>query len=571
MSNHYFKPTRIIHKLMGVACFIFVITLSVSGILLMHTDSLELSKKTIGGQFLPEKYFHVAGAKRSIQTLAFISEAKPSLLLTGTNHGLFRSIDLGKNWEELKQGLFSQDIRAIAVNPKNSKVIYAGTSNGIFKSEDQGENWDEWFDQSSGLTNVFINDLIVDPQNTNTVYAATQSGLFVSHKSGDLWETVGNGIPKDENIQSIQYSAAHPDQLIISTEKQLFRSSSNGKDWENKWASLPSSISSIITLKTDPEFIFVGTKKWFYKSFNGGLNWIKDENRNIKNIHALAIDSMDSANIFLSSQKGLYFTTNSGDTWKEITPNQNNIKNRNKIDTTPITKILSTPALNGEPPLLLAGSKTGLFISKNNGMTWNFVDLGEVGNTISKENFKMDLSKLVTEIHTGRFFGSYFFWLMDLSSLGMIGLSISGLMIIFYRQKIKKNKPSKEVLPDDEQELDNIINMSDSIDDISSNSQSIHDMVEHISIHLEKCKSIYSISREKDEIETIGKHISTLDGKIHHLMDNIDEFAKLTHDFGANRSAPLDSPKEQTAQNRDTEERSSEQFNNPKTKPKSIP
>ena len=280
---------------------------------------------------------------------------------------------------------------------------------------------------------------------------------------------------------------------------------------------------------------------------------------------------MDSANIFLSSQKGLYFTTNSGDKWEEITPNQNNIKNRNKIDTTPVTKILSTPALNGEPSLILAGSKTGLFISKNNGIIWNFVDLGEVGNTISKENFKMDLSKLVTEIHTGRFFGSYFFWLMDLSSLGMIGLSISGIMIIFYRNKIKKIKLSKETPPDEEQELDTIINMSDSIDDISSNSQSIHDMVEHISMHLEKCKSIYSISREKDEIETIGKHISTLDGKIHHLMENIDDFSKLTHGFGANLSSPLDSQKEQITQNPHTEERSSKQFKNPKTKPKLTP
>jgi methyl-accepting chemotaxis protein len=160
---------------------------------------------------------------------------------------------------------------------------------------------------------------------------------------------------------------------------------------------------------------------------------------------------------------------------------------------------------------------------------------------------------------------------MDLSSIGMIGLSISGLMIIFYRQKIKRNKLSKETPSDDEQVVDNIINISDSIDDISSNSQSIHDMVEHISIHLEKCKSIYSISREKDEIETIGKHISTLDGKIHHLIDNIDEFAKLTHGFGSNRSSPLDSPKEQITQNRTTEERSSEHFINPKTKPRSTP
>jgi len=154
----------------------------------MHTDSLELSKRMVGGQFLPEKYFHIAGINRSIQSLTYIPNEKQPVLFAGTDHGLFRSIDSGENWTESKQGLFSQDIRALAVDPKDPQQIYAGTPKGIFKSEDQGENWNEWFDQASGLTSVFINDLLIDPNQEETIYAATQGGLFVSHEGGDLWE-----------------------------------------------------------------------------------------------------------------------------------------------------------------------------------------------------------------------------------------------------------------------------------------------------------------------------------------------------------------------------------------------
>ena len=64
----------------------------------MHTDSLELSKRMVGGQFLPEKYFHIAGVHRSIQSLTYIPNEKQPVLFAGTDHGLFRSIDSGENW-----------------------------------------------------------------------------------------------------------------------------------------------------------------------------------------------------------------------------------------------------------------------------------------------------------------------------------------------------------------------------------------------------------------------------------------------------------------------------------------
>jgi len=490
----------------------------------------------VGGQFLPKKYFHVAGTHRSIQALAFISDDKTPLLFAGTDHGLYRSIDSGKNWIESKQGLFGQDIRTLAANPKNPKVIYAGTSKGIFKSEDQGESWSEWFDQASGLENILINDLLVSPKEESTVYAATQGGLFVSYEEGDLWESVKGVIPKNENISSIQFSAAYPSQLIISTEKSIFRSSSDGKSWEKKWVSLPPGVSSLITLKTDPEFIFIGTKKGFYKSFNGGLNWIKDKNKNLKKIFALDINSIDHSSIFATSSKGLFYSTNSGDTWKDITPNDKTLDSHKKIPITQINKILSVPTLNGKTSLLLAGSETGLFLSRNNGAIWNYIDLGKFGNMVPKEDFKMDLGKLVTEIHTGRFFGSYFYWLVDISSAGMIGLAISGLMVIFYRKKFKKAKVSKKKTLDEEIEIDNFIDMSESDNGVPVDKQKIQIMIEHLNAHLEKCKTMYDNSVNKEDMSLIERHISTLEKEINHLRERIKEFSMTHQGFTPNAS-----------------------------------
>ena len=499
----------------------------------MHTDSLELSKRMVAGKFLPNKYFHVAGINRSIQSLAYIPNEEQTIIFVGTDHGLFRTIDSGKNWVESKKGLFNQNIRALAVDPNDSQLIYAGTPKGIFKSEDRGESWNEWFDQASGLTNTFINDLLIDPNQAETIYAATQGGLFVSSEGGDLWESTGNKISKNQDIQTIQFSAAHPEKLIMNSKKNIYRSTNDRKLWEKKWTDLPKDISSIITLKTDPEFIFIGTEKGFYKSFNGGLNWIKDENKNLKKIFSLAIDTKDNSGIFLSSTKGLFYSNNSGDTWLEITPHKNNLSRQGQLEITQINKILVTTASHNQASLLLAGSTTGLFISDNNGVLWNFVNLGESGNTVPKQDFKMDLGKLVTEIHTGRFFGTYFYWVVDIATIGMIGLSISGLMIISYRKRIKKTKLSKDKTLDNESEVDRTIEISETF-----NNEDIYNMTKHINTHLKKYKSSYKSQMTKEDTSEIDEHILILDSKIQLIVKQIKDFSIMSQNASSSQPFP---------------------------------
>ena len=499
----------------------------------MHVDSLELGKKMVDGKFLPKKYFNLTGVSRSIQSLAYIPNDKQSIIFAGTDHGLFRTIDSGKSWVESKKGLFNQDIRALAVDPKDSRLIYAGTPKGIFKSWDSGESWTDWYDQASGLTNAFINDLLIDPNQAETIYAATQGGLFVSHEGGDFWESIDNEILKNESIQSIQFSASHPEQLIIHSKINIFRSTDDKKLWEKKWTDIPKNITSIITIKTDPEFIFIGTEKGFYKSFNGGLNWLKDKNRNLKRIFSLARNTEDNTGIFLSSNKGLFYSVNSGDTWLEITPNKSNLEGEGRIEITKVNKILATTASKTQASLLLVGSETGLFISNNNGALWRFINLGNSSNTLSTEDFRMDLTKLVTEIHTGRFFGTYFYWVVDIATIGMIGLAISGLMIILYRKKIKKTNFSRNRSLDQKRAVYQTTDMAKSIDN-----EDIYDRANHINTHLKKFKTIYKSSKTKEESRKIEEHISTLDTQIQLIVKEINDFSAMSQNASLNQTFP---------------------------------
>ena len=489
----------------------------------MHYEELGLNQVKISGKYLPGKYFAVAGSKPTVQAL-LATGATPEHLYAGTNHGLYRSSDAGKSWVSLKQGLFNQDIRALAGVAGESGLLYAGTAGGIFKSEDNGDHWPDWYDASSGLENGEVNDLVIHPQNPEKIFAATQGGLFYSGDAGESWERLFGGETPERAIAVtlVRLSSVRAKTIYIATEKGVYRSRNMGRDWQRVWANQITEVLSMVSLKTEPEFFYIGTPSGLFKSFNQGRSWIRDDNNDIKRASSILVNPRDTANLFIAAGDRTLVSQDGGDSWKEIGFHagirSGTFFSRNAPE---ITRILRA---GYSSPVFLAGTTDGLFVSPDNGKTWTEAGLGLAENRLSPEEKKMDLVKLITEIHTGRFFGSYFFLLVDLATLGLVLLVFSGALITAYRKQIRKSRKGSQ---DEEQETDMLITIQETADDLSSESMEIHDMIEHISNHLEKCKTIY-LTREKKEIEEIDRHITTLDKKMHTLMQRIGEFEKYT-------------------------------------------
>ena len=104
MNFKNFKHTRSLHKWTGFVCSVFFIILSISGVLLMHRGTFGLNDTEVSGAYLPDKYFHVEHAARTIQAVTTSGGKNPEVFV-GTNHGLYRSRDGGNTWSELKEGL----------------------------------------------------------------------------------------------------------------------------------------------------------------------------------------------------------------------------------------------------------------------------------------------------------------------------------------------------------------------------------------------------------------------------------------------------------------------------------
>ena len=483
----------------------------------MHYDELGLGNSRVSGKYLPDKYFEVQAQRRAIRTI-FIKNSSSETIFVGTDHGLFRTDDLGQTWKELKEGLFNQDIRSLVVPANKDNILYAGTARGIFKSEDGGETFPYWIEETTGLINLEINSLAGHPEDPEKLYAATAEGLFVTDDGGENWDLIFSA--KNDitpNIQMVHLTATEPQTLILGTDSGAYRSTDGGSSWNRVWIDEIPNITMMISLNTDPEFLYIVSGRGLHKSFNNGRSWILDSHKKIKNLRSVFIDPENISKIYAGTDDRILVSDNGGDTWnKELKIVAGDEPSPQSIDH--IQSIRS----GRQATLLLAGTGRGLYLSNNNAETWTVSDFSDSSQTVPRENMDMDLVKLITEIHTGRFFGSYFMLLVDIATLGLVVLVFSGCLIGFYRNMIKKRKQAGER---EELETDLIIDIQETADDLSHESMEIHDMIEHIGNHLDKCKTIY-LNKEKREIEEIDRHITTLDKKMHHLMERIGEFER---------------------------------------------
>jgi photosystem II stability/assembly factor-like uncharacterized protein len=110
-----------------------------------------------------------------------IDPLNPDTLYAG-GLGVHRSVDGGKTWRHA--GLPRSPVLALAVDPKETAVVYAGTDAGLSKSTNAGTTWQPL---QGALDDVRVEALAIDPKYRRTVIAGTDQGVFWSTDGGDRW------------------------------------------------------------------------------------------------------------------------------------------------------------------------------------------------------------------------------------------------------------------------------------------------------------------------------------------------------------------------------------------------
>jgi hypothetical protein len=278
-----------------------------------------------------------------------INPATPSTVYTGTDNGVFKSLDAGASWTPASAGLPSDsgDYRTVfglAHDPQATApgILYAGLDIGnppnigtqLYKSTDGGASW-----LPTGMPQVFgglvavILDptTVANPASQRTIYAAAMSmGVWKSIDGGTTFTQVGHGGTGlgNQMMMSLALSRSSANTLYAGTSNSgVFKSTNGGATWTAASNGLPGALAGFHAVRSlaihpsDPDIVFAGTNDGgVFKTTNGGLNWTEVNNGLVgdaRRVPALAIDPGNPSRVFAGTQAGVFRSLDAGASWTD--------------------------------------------------------------------------------------------------------------------------------------------------------------------------------------------------------------------------------------------------------------
>jgi photosystem II stability/assembly factor-like uncharacterized protein len=270
-----------------------------------------------------------------------------SSLFVGSGRDILRSTDMGAHWDTVNNGLTNTNITSLLVS---GTTIFAGTYNeGLFTSANSGESW---IRSDAGLPISEVNFL---KENGTTLYAGTSSGLYRSTDNGRTWTDANSGM----GLRNVKCLAIAGTTMFAGTEDWssqaggIFRSLDNGATWTRTFNGEQSNgVRGILTWGST---ILAGTIGGILRSTDNGSTWSL-----VTNGQACWGQLFESGNVTYSTTPGLFRSTDRGEHWTSITtPWQYNS----------MVKVLTVA--EGKLIAGIHGDADGVFISTNNGSTWD--------------------------------------------------------------------------------------------------------------------------------------------------------------------------------------------------------
>ncbi len=258
-----------------------------------------------------------------------------NIYYTGTPAGgIWQSKDSGTTWKPLSDDLLQIGVSAIAIDPRDSDIIYIGTGDddagdtysiGVLKSTDGGNTWNttgltfndtesrinEIYLDPSDYDRVFISsnkgfyksidagvnftrtlnqdldDAKLKPGDSNIIYAATGSHVYRSIDNGDSFHLTDSGLPVSTGRIALAVTTSAPNNVYVLVAGFSFKGIYKSTDSGTNYSRLDSGVLDLFdgtsqgwydlgfeVADTDENIIYVGTVDIF-RSINGGISFTK--------------------------------------------------------------------------------------------------------------------------------------------------------------------------------------------------------------------------------------------------------------------------------------------------------
>jgi photosystem II stability/assembly factor-like uncharacterized protein len=151
----------------------------------------------------------------------------------GPGSGLYRSLDGGRNWKKIHNGLPRGNLGriSIAISPVRPSMVFCiveSKKTALYRSIDMGENWKKM--STAPIINerpFYFNLLIADPQNHKILYKPSFV-LGISKDSGETFESQGG---PHVDFHALWINPSNPKHMILGTDGGVYVSHSRGYGW----------------------------------------------------------------------------------------------------------------------------------------------------------------------------------------------------------------------------------------------------------------------------------------------------------------------------------------------------
>lgn len=366
-------------------------------------------------------------------------QKKLELFASTWSESVFRSMDGGKNWSYFKKGL-TTDIQAdqykvphfnrvIASNDFNrDQTLFISGFDGLFKSINGGKDWEELETLSRGT----ITSLAISPnyENDSSLAIVTYVGhIILSRDQGKTWKSFDKGLEVPRFIGSFEIPYQDPRRFFdvayspnYEADKTMFasilwtqalRSIDQGESWSH--INLPSFKGNLIrglTLVPSPDF--ENDKTFFIATQYGSIYLSTDKGQNFSVISTLKfrksnfpISLVISPNfavdktLYAANTGGVYQSLDGGFNWQSIAQDSP-LARKGSV------QLAISPNYQADKTLF-AGTNEGLFITQDGGKSWSEIQSSAFGQSTHFEgvaispDFKNDQTIIVSTRGRGLF------------------------------------------------------------------------------------------------------------------------------------------------------------------------
>ena len=173
------------------------------------------------------------------------------------------STDGGATWAPVPNDLPGLDLHAFAVDPDNPDRAWAfAVAHGLFRTENAGRNWEQLDPNNWGALTAYRRD------DATVLAAIGPEGLVRSRDGGTTWEPMAYpGAP-------LSAMAAAPDGSVLyaATAAGIRMSTDEGATWSDTGFAIQA--LAIAVSRSNPEIVAaVDQQTRFYRSSDGGMTW----------------------------------------------------------------------------------------------------------------------------------------------------------------------------------------------------------------------------------------------------------------------------------------------------------